>query len=131
HVRRPPAAPPVGPRAPAPESPPAPVPEPAAAAAGLGAAPGGHRQPGVGRGGAAGAAQRVDRRVTADLAQEVGEFRLLADGRDPATGQPFGEDLAAIIDTYLSRNEPREGEAVLVFVDGALYGATPDPPPLT
>lgn len=71
----------------------------------------------------------LDRRVTADLAQEVGEFRLLADGRDSATGQPFGEDLAAIIDTYLSRNEPREGEAVLVFVDGALYGATPDPPP--
>lgn len=71
---------------------------------------------------------QLENRVTVDLAQEVAEFRLLADGTDPATGEPFGPDLAAIADTYLSRNEPQDGETVMIFVDGALYGASADPP---
>lgn len=71
---------------------------------------------------------QLENRVTADLAQEVAEFRLLADGRDPATGEPFGADLAAITDTYLSRNEPHDGESVLGFVAGAFHGGSPNPP---
>jgi signal transduction histidine kinase len=71
---------------------------------------------------------QLDNRLTADLEQEVAEFRLLAGGRDPATGQPFGADLAAIADTYLSRNQPQEGESVLIFVDGELRGGSPEPP---
>ena len=67
---------------------------------------------------------QLDAQVTEDLAQEVSEFRRLADGVDPATGQPFGTDLAAIADTYLERNEPQQNEAVLVFVDGEFYGAS-------
>jgi signal transduction histidine kinase len=71
---------------------------------------------------------QLENRVTDNLAQEVAEFRLLAGGLDPATGEPFGADLAAVADTYLLRNEPQDGESVLIFVDGAFYGASPDPP---
>ena len=51
---------------------------------------------------------QLDAQVTEDLAQEVSEFRRLADGVDPATGQPFGTDLAAIADTYLERRAAAE-----------------------
>jgi signal transduction histidine kinase len=71
---------------------------------------------------------QMENRLTADLEQEVAEFRLLAGGLDPETGEPFGADLAAIADTYLLRNEPQAGEAVIIFVDGAFYGASADPP---
>lgn len=71
---------------------------------------------------------QLDTRVTADLEQEVAEFRRLAGGVDPATGEPFGSDLAAIADTYLSRNEPQRGESVLVFVDGQFHGGISDAP---
>jgi signal transduction histidine kinase len=71
---------------------------------------------------------QLENRVTADLAQEVSEFRRLAGGRDPATGELFGADLAAMADTYLSRNEPQDGESVLLFVDGVLHGTSADPP---
>lgn len=71
---------------------------------------------------------QLGNRVTADLEQEVAEFRRLAGGVDPATGQPFGEDLAAVADTYLTRNEPQDGESVLIFVDGSFHGTSPDPP---
>jgi two-component system OmpR family sensor kinase len=71
---------------------------------------------------------QLENRVTADLQQEVAEFRLLAGGRDPATGEPFGTNLARIADTYLERNELHEGESVLIFVDGSFHGASRNPP---
>lgn len=71
---------------------------------------------------------QLENRVTDDLTQEVAEFRLLAGGLDPDTGEPFGTDLAAIAETYLLRNEPQRGEAVLLFVNGEFHGASPDPP---
>lgn len=67
---------------------------------------------------------QLDEQITKDLEQEVSEFRRLADGVDPTTGEPFGGDLAAIADTYLERNEPQQDEAVLVFVDGEFYGTS-------
>lgn len=42
---------------------------------------------------------QLENRVTMDLAQAVAEFRLLAGGVDPATGAPFGADVAAVADT--------------------------------
>jgi two-component system OmpR family sensor kinase len=59
--------------------------------------------------------------VAEALDQEVGELRQLAGGIDPATGEPFGTDVAAIFDTFLARNVPLEGEALLTYVDGAIY----------
>lgn len=69
---------------------------------------------------------QLENRVSDSLEQEVTEFRLLADGNDPATGQPFGTDVARIAEVYLARNEPQAGEQVLILVDGALYAESVD-----
>lgn len=71
---------------------------------------------------------QLENQVTDGLEQEMAEFRRLAVGQDPATGEPFGTNLARIADTYLLRNEPHEGESVLIFVDGEFYTGSPDPP---
>jgi two-component system, OmpR family, sensor kinase len=64
---------------------------------------------------------RLDDQVADELRQEVFEFdRLLTDGRDPATGQPFAS-LPALFDVYFSRNVPGRDEALLSFVEGELY----------
>lgn len=55
------------------------------------------------------------------LAQEVLEFEQLVGGLDPSTGQPFGGDIAAIFDTFLSRSVPLEGEGMLTYLNGSLY----------
>jgi two-component system OmpR family sensor kinase len=64
---------------------------------------------------------RLDREIDRALAQEVEELRSLATGIDPATGEPFGSDAAAILDTFLRRNVPAANEAFYSFVDGARY----------
>lgn len=56
---------------------------------------------------------RLDDRVDRDLAQEVREFRQLADGTDPQTGRPFGPDVERIFAVYLGRNVPGRGEQLL------------------
>jgi two-component system, OmpR family, sensor kinase len=55
------------------------------------------------------------------LDQEVGELRQLAGGLDPETSEPFGGDVAAIFDTFLSRNVPLQGEAIVTLVEGRPY----------
>ena len=58
-------------------------------------------------------------RVDEALTQEVQEFRALAEGgRNPRTGEPFGDDLEAMFDTFLRRNVPNNEEAVFTFVRG-------------
>jgi signal transduction histidine kinase len=66
----------------------------------------------------------LDEEVQSSLVQEAEELRALAGGRDPETGEPFGEDVAAIFDTFLHRNIPNEGEALFTFVDGRFYRAS-------
>lgn len=61
------------------------------------------------------------------LAQEVEELRLLADGVDPATGEPFGGNAAAIFDTFFVRSVPGEYEAFLALVGGEPYKRTTAP----
>jgi signal transduction histidine kinase len=69
--------------------------------------------------------ERVDERVDDELVQEVQEFRrLVSDGRNPETGEPFGTDVRAIFDVYLSRNVPGEREAFFAFVGGRPYRST-------
>ena len=66
---------------------------------------------------------RLDDQVTDALQQEVLELdRLVADGRDPATGLPFTTP-EALFDIYLARNVPSEDESFLTFLDGGLYRA--------
>ena len=68
---------------------------------------------------------RVGERVDASLTQEAQELRkLVAIGRNPATGRPFGTDVEAIFDTFLSRNVPSEGEEFFTFVDGRPFSST-------
>lgn len=70
---------------------------------------------------------RLDEEITDGLHQEVDEFRRLAGGNDPETGEPFGDDLRAIFDTFFSRNVPNEGEAILAFVQGRPYATVYSP----
>lgn len=76
--------------------------------------------------------QRLDARIEMELVQEVDELRRLAQGNDPETGEPFGEELDRIFDVFLSRNIPARHEMFLTFVDGRLHGFQPsrEPAPL-
>jgi two-component system OmpR family sensor kinase len=62
------------------------------------------------------------------LAQEVEELGRLAGGNDPATGEPFGTDVAAVFETFLSRNVPGDHEAFYTLVDGQAFLASHTPP---
>ncbi len=70
---------------------------------------------------------RLDREVQASLEQERDELERLVQGRNPATGQPFAGDVAAIFGTFLSRNVPGEGEVYITFIAGR-PGPTTRPP---
>ena len=57
---------------------------------------------------------RAGERVDDALVQETEEFRTLADmGRNPRTGKPFGDDVQAIFNLFLSRNVPGAGRGLL------------------
>jgi two-component system, OmpR family, sensor kinase len=61
---------------------------------------------------------QLERDIDRALAQEVEELRSLAAGTDPETGEPFGTDAAAILDTFLRRNVPEANEAFYTLADG-------------
>lgn len=67
---------------------------------------------------------RLEERVQQSLQQEIEEFRQLKNGKDPSTGKPFGDDIEAIFDVFLSRNIPEDDEFLLAIADGKLYGAS-------
>jgi signal transduction histidine kinase len=68
---------------------------------------------------------RAGERVDDALVQETREFRRLAqDGRDPRTGRPFGENLRAVFDVFLSRNFPSQGETFFTYLGGRPYRAS-------
>src|SRR5690606_10458984 len=48
-------------------------------------------------------------------------------GRDPATGEPFGGDVRAILATFMARNVPRDHEVYLTIVGGVPHLTTPPP----
>jgi signal transduction histidine kinase len=56
---------------------------------------------------------RLDDRIQDSLNQEVQEFRQLAGGLDPRTGDPFGDEVKRIFDVYFERNVPGEGEELI------------------
>ncbi len=67
---------------------------------------------------------RAGERVDDALVQESEEFRRLArDGRDPRTGERFGNDVGAIFEVFLQRNVPGEGEAFYTYVGGDFFDA--------
>ncbi len=75
--------------------------------------------------------QRLDSQVSESLIQEAEELDTLArNGVNPETGEPFGDDVAAILDTFLNRNLPNEGEVFLSLVRGQGPTSTSSPEPL-
>jgi two-component system, OmpR family, sensor kinase len=69
--------------------------------------------------------ERLESEVDAQLDEERSELELLADGRDPVTGDPFADDARRVFDTFLERRPPQDDEAFVTFVDGELYRPTP------
>ncbi len=69
-------------------------------------------------------AQLLDR-VQRSLEQEVEEIQKLANGRNPATGKPFGNDVAAIFDVFLSRSVPDDDEFLITLLNGDVYQTSP------
>lgn len=55
------------------------------------------------------------------LDQEVAEFRQMASGLNPRTGEPFGSASTQIFDTYLGQNVAGPGEAVITIVGDRPY----------
>jgi two-component system, OmpR family, sensor kinase len=72
---------------------------------------------------------RVDRSVAAQLAQETEELRVLVAEIDPATGEPFGNDVTALLTAFLSRSIPADDEAFFSFVDGEPFLYSFNAPP--
>jgi two-component system OmpR family sensor kinase len=64
---------------------------------------------------------RLDRDIDRALSQEIEELRSLAGGTDPQTGEPFGSDSVAILDTFLRRSVPGTNEAFYTLVDGTQF----------
>lgn len=61
----------------------------------------------------------LDDRIDADLVQESRELRrLVEDGSDPETGEPFGTNVHRLLEVFLERNVPARNEAFLTFIDG-------------
>lgn len=58
---------------------------------------------------------RVDAGIETELAQEVEELRILSGGIDPATGEPFADDVAAIFRAFMDRNVPAADEVFYSF----------------
>jgi two-component system, OmpR family, sensor kinase len=64
---------------------------------------------------------RLEERIDQELAQEVSELRILARGRDPQTGRPFGTDVRRIFQVFLRRNVPARNEVIITYVHGRPY----------
>jgi two-component system, OmpR family, sensor kinase len=64
---------------------------------------------------------RLEERIDRELAQEVSELRLLARGRDPTTGEPFGSNVRRVFDVFLERNIPSRNEVIITYVEGQPY----------
>jgi signal transduction histidine kinase len=61
---------------------------------------------------------RLEERIDHELEQEVSEFRILAQGRDPQTGEPFGADVRRVFQVFLRRNLPTRNEVIVTYVGG-------------
>lgn len=74
---------------------------------------------------------QLDQRIDSALDQEAAEMRRLVTGFNPRTGEPFGDDVRAIFDVFLSRNIPEQDEWFVALVNGQIYSTRPADLPLT
>jgi signal transduction histidine kinase len=64
-------------------------------------------------------------RIDQALLQEVQELHLLVNGRDPNTGQPFGDNIRAIFKVFLNRNVPEDGEYLITLFPQEFFRSSP------
>ena len=67
---------------------------------------------------------RLEERIDHELEQEVSELRILARGRDPRTGRPFGTNVRRVFEVFLERNIPARNEVIITYVDGRPFRRT-------
>ena len=72
---------------------------------------------------------RIDERLDASLAQEVGEFRELAQGLDPSTDAPW-VSLRELMYEALRRQVPDDNETLLAVIDGEVAFVPSARPPV-
>jgi methyl-accepting chemotaxis protein len=65
--------------------------------------------------------QRIDNGARETLLREASEFRLLAGGNDPVTGQPYGGNVSGMFDAYIERHFPGPNDMSVTFIDGQVY----------
>lgn len=58
--------------------------------------------------------RRIDRAIESGLTQEIGEFRALRAGDDPATGRPFAS-AERLLEVFLERNLPNTDMELFAF----------------
>ena len=68
---------------------------------------------------------RLDARIEQALTQEIQEFRLLVDGKDPDTAQPFGENIRAIFNVFFKRNIPISSEYTIALLPEGFHASIP------
>ncbi|WP_416673907.1 sensor histidine kinase [Egbenema bharatensis] len=64
-------------------------------------------------------------RVQRSLEQEIEEVQRLIGGRNPSTGEPFGDDIASIFDVFLARSVPEDDEFFITLLNGEIYQTSP------
>jgi signal transduction histidine kinase len=68
---------------------------------------------------------RFEERIEKALQQEVQELHLLISGTNPTTAKPFGENITAIFNVFLSRNIPEAHEYLIALHPDGFYYSSP------
>lgn len=68
---------------------------------------------------------RIETEAEQDLSHAIEEFRQLVKRRNPKTAKPFGNDVAALFDVFLSRNDvPQKNQFFITLINGKFYKAS-------
>lgn len=68
---------------------------------------------------------RLEARIEEAVNQEVQEFQLLVNGKNPNTAEPFGNNIEAIFDVFLRRNIPITDEYSIALLPDRFYASVP------
>ncbi|MBD0264284.1 MAG: HAMP domain-containing protein [Tolypothrix sp. Co-bin9] len=68
---------------------------------------------------------RLEDRIENSLEQEIKEFRILTQGKNPDTSQFFDNDIRSIFKVFLKRNIPEDDEFLVTVVNGKIYKSSP------
>lgn len=63
---------------------------------------------------------QVEQRIRKSLVQEMEEFRMLAQGNNPKTNEPFGDDLNSLFKVFLKSNIPDDDEILVGILNGKI-----------